>query len=90
MSIGQAMTRIHRGMRDKSLRDRLNGSADTEEVFAILESEGLAFDNSEFDEAYHHLLTQCHEEEEAERLKEFKMWWDLLTAMPASENAGRQ
>jgi len=27
-------------------------------------------------------LTQCREEEQAEELKEFKMWWDLILTMP--------
>jgi len=84
MSIGQARTFILRGMRDRDLRDRLNASAGPEDVLAILEREQLVFTYSEFDDAYHNLLTQCQEEEQAELLKEFKMWWDLIRTMPAS------
>ena len=82
MSIGEARAFIHRGLRDKDLRDRLNASAASADMLAILEREHLVFSCSEFDEAYHHLLTQCQEEEEADLLKEFKLWWDLVRAMP--------
>jgi hypothetical protein len=71
-------------MRDKDLRDRLNASATPADRAAILEHERLVFTYSEFDEAFHNLLTQCQEEEQADQLKEFKMWWDLILAMPAS------
>ena len=90
MSIGEAKTFILRGMRDRDLRNRLNASDGPEDVLAILEREQLVFTYSEFDEAYHNLLTQCQEEEQAEQLKEFKMWWDLIRTMPASGNAGRR
>jgi hypothetical protein len=71
-------------MRDKDLRDRLNASATPADMLAIFEREHLVFSGSEFDEAYHHLLTQCQTEGQAELLKEFKMWWDLVRAMPAA------
>ena len=36
------------------------------------------FSTHHFDEAYHHMLTQCQTKEDADRLQMFKMWWDLL------------
>ncbi len=83
MGIEKAKTFIRRGMRDSDLRNRLNTSAGREDMLAILEREQLVFTYSEFDEAYHNLLVQCQEEEQAEQLKEFKMWWDLIQTMPA-------
>lgn len=83
MSIGEARAFIRRGLQDKDLRDRLNSSAAPADMLAILEREHLVFTYPEFDEAYHNLLTQCQEEEQADLLKEFKMWWDLVRAMPA-------
>ena len=38
----------------------------------------LWFSVSDFDEAFHHRLTQSQAMETAEQLKEFKLWWDLL------------
>jgi hypothetical protein len=36
---------------------------------------------NEFDEACNHRLTQCQQAEEAEQLREFRMWWDLLSQL---------
>ncbi len=76
MSIGEAKAFIRRGMRDTDLRNRLNSSAVPADMLAILEREHLVFTYPEFDEAYNNFLTQCQEEEQADQLKEFKMWWD--------------
>ena len=78
MTIKNALTFIKRGQEDRTLRSRLNGAASVDELSKILTSENLDFSAHDFDEAYHHRLTQCQEEEEAEQLKEFRMWWDLL------------
>ncbi len=79
----QSLPHSHISSRRGYLRDRLNASAGPEDVLAILESEHLVFTYSEFDDAYHNLLVQCQEEEQAEQLKEFKMWWDLIRTIPA-------
>ena len=47
-------------------------------VETVLAEEDLLFSAYDFDEAFHHQLTQCQEMEAAEQLKEFKLWWDLL------------
>ena len=78
MTIKNALTFIKRGQEDRTLRSRLNAAASADELSEILTSEKLEFSAHDFDEAYHHQLTQCQEEEEAEQLKEFRMWWDLL------------
>ena len=78
MTIKNALTFIKRGQEDRTLRSRLNTANSPDELNEILTTEKLIFSAHDFDEAYHHRLTQCQEEEEADQLKEFKMWWDLL------------
>lgn len=79
MTIKNALKFIDLGIRDAGLRDRLNAAnniADRDEVLATL---NLAFSDHDFEEAFHHRLTLCQAHEEADLVKEFKMWWDLLT-----------
>lgn len=78
MTIGNAMTFIRRGMADPALRARLNGASRPGDIQTILTEEKIPFSAHDFDEAYNHQLTLCQEEEEADQLKEFRMWWDLL------------
>ena len=78
MTIGNALNFIERGLEDRALRERLNGAASAAELQSVLDDEKLVFSAHDFDEAYHHRLTQCREAEAADRLKEFKLWWDLL------------
>ncbi len=78
MTIGNALAFIKRSLNDSILRDRLNGASDKEEFDRVLAEEYLNFSSHEFDEAFNHKLTECQEEEEAEQLKELKLWWDLL------------
>jgi hypothetical protein len=79
MTIGNALTFIKRGQEDGALRARLNAANSPHELEAVLSEEKFVFSSHDFDEAYHHRLTECQEEEEADRLKEFKMWWELLS-----------
>ena len=78
MTIGNALSFIKRGQTDSALRKRLNAAGSPDELSEILAAEKLNFSEHDFDEAYHHQLTQCQEEEQADQLREFKMWWDLL------------
>jgi len=78
MTIGNALTFIERGLADSMLRERLNAAAILPEFDDVLAEEKLLFSAHDFDEAFHHRLTQCKELEEAELIKEFKLWWDLL------------
>jgi hypothetical protein len=80
MTIGNALNFIERGLHDSGLRRLLNLASNTDECQKVLAAEKLTFSAHDFDEAYHHRLTQCQEEEEADQLKEFKMWWDLVSA----------
>jgi hypothetical protein len=78
MTIGNALAFIKRGLEDRKLRARLNSATGPQQIQDILIEEKLSFSAHDFDEAYHHQLTLCQEEEQADQLKEFKMWWGLL------------
>ena len=78
MTIGNALTFIKRGLEDSDLRGRLNAATSLLEIDQVLAEEDLLFSAYDFDEAFHHQLTQCQEMEAAEQMKEFKLWWDLL------------
>jgi hypothetical protein len=78
MTIGNALGFIERGLHDTDLRKRLNAAVTAEECERLLGDENLNFLPHDFDEAFRHRLTQCQEAEEADQIKEFKLWWDLL------------
>lgn len=78
MTVRKALGFIERGLLDSELRRRLNAASTAEECKRVLREEALDFSPHDFDEAFHHRLTQCQEAEEADRIKEFRMWWDLL------------
>jgi hypothetical protein len=78
MTIGNALGFIERGLHDTDLRKRLNAAVTAAECDRLLGEEKLVFSAHDFDEAFHHRLTRCQEAEEANQIKEFKMWWDLL------------
>lgn len=90
MTIGNALAFIKRGYEDDALRKRLNSAASMAELEDILVKEKLMFSAHDFDEAYHHSLTLCQEVEEADKLSEFKMWWDLLLHMIGPVSSGKQ
>ena len=78
MTIGNAVAFIKRGMTDSDLRERLYTASSIQARDEILADEDLLFSQQEFDEAYHNRLTLCQQAEEADQLKEFKMWWTIL------------
>ncbi|SHJ06285.1 Nitrogen fixation protein of unknown function [Desulfatibacillum alkenivorans DSM 16219] len=78
MTVANAQKFIKRGLTDSELRARLNRAADPGEIQQILEEEDLGFTPGEFDEAYHHALTECQTNDAANQIKEFEGWWDLL------------
>jgi hypothetical protein len=87
MTIGKAKEFIQRGMQDSALRERLNGASNAEAINTILKQEDLIFSASDFDEAFHNLLTQCQEKEQADQLREYKMWWDLTMSLMHANDA---
>lgn len=88
MSVGQAKKFIQRGLRDSTLREDLNASSNQTALLAVLKREDLVFSAHEFDEAFHNLLVQCQEKEQADQLNEFKTWWNLTVAL--SQHCGAE
>ena len=78
MTIGDALAFIKRSLSDSALRSKLNGAESKSEIEKILADELLSFNSNEFEDAYNHKLTECQEEEDADQLKELKLWWDIL------------
>ena len=78
MTIGNALSFIKRSLKDADLRARLNGAGNKEDLNKILAEEYLSFSDHDLENAYNHTLTQCQETDEAEQIKELKLWWDLL------------
>lgn len=78
MTIANALTFIKRGQKESGLRSALNRAPGAVEFSLILMNEGLKFSFPEFEEAFSMKLVNCQEPEEAEDLRAFKTWWDLL------------
>jgi hypothetical protein len=89
MTIGNALRFIECAFEDRALRDRLNAATSSKERDEVLTGENLLFSAHDFDEAFHHRLTQCQEAEEAEKLRELKMWWDLLSQILEPAGCGQ-
>lgn len=87
MTIAAALNFIDRALVDEGLRARINGADDSEQLEQVMAVESLVFGAHDFDEAYHHRLTQCQQAEAADQLRELKMWWDLLARMLAPVQA---
>lgn len=88
MTIGNALNFIERGLTDRALREHLNSASDMAQCENLLAGENLSFTAHDFDEAFHHRLTQCREEEEADQIREFRLWWDLLNQILRDDKCG--
>jgi hypothetical protein len=77
MSIDSAEKFIMRAMKDRILRDMINEADDAEALSYILKLHSFDFNEFEFDDAYRVVLLKCPNEEAANALKEFKLWWNL-------------
>lgn len=78
MSITSALGFIEQGLKDSAFRGRLNSASIETELNDVLAKEEFIFSKADFNNAFLQRLTRCQETEEAEQLKEFKLWWGLL------------
>lgn len=78
VTIANALTFIKRAQKESDLRSALNRAPSAVEFSLILMNERLKFSSHEFEEAFSMKLVNCQEPEEAEDLRAFKTWWDLL------------
>ncbi|GAB6906312.1 conserved hypothetical protein [Desulfosarcina cetonica] len=90
MTVANALTFIKRGLSEKTLRSRMNAADSVQAIEDILTEEKIHFTADEFDEAFYQRLRQCQEVDEADQMKEFKLWWNLLiqTMAPAACTGG--
>lgn len=72
---------LKRVLLDKELRDRLLAAADGKERALILQQEDFEFTDEEFEDGYRATLVGLQFEADADRLKEFKLMWDMLRRM---------
>lgn len=63
---------------DRAFRDKLTAAASEADRTAILADYGYEFSDAEFEEGYNSTLVGLQFEEDANRLKEFKLMWDML------------
>ena len=78
MTISNALAFINRGLEDSNIREQLNSTSSSEEMNQVLKKENFSFTREDFDTAFYQKLTECQETEDADQVKEFRMWWDLL------------
>ncbi|MBP7901250.1 MAG: Nif11-like leader peptide family natural product precursor [Spirochaetes bacterium] len=80
MSIDSAEKFIMRAMKDRVIREMINEAEDAEAVSYVLKLHSFDFNEYEFDDAYRIVLLKCADEEAANAVKEFKLWWNITTA----------
>ena len=72
---------LKRVLLDTKLRDALMSAANGEERASVLLQEGFEFTDEEFEDGYRATLVGLQFEADADRLKEFKLMWDMLRRM---------
>lgn len=88
MTLAAAQQFIQRAVNDREMVCRINSAANRYEVRQILSELDLCFDQDEFEPAFFNVLTWCRTFEQAEAVKEVKMWWDFLGIyLERSENS---
>jgi hypothetical protein len=78
MTLAAAQQFIQRAINDPDMVSRMNAAPDGTAIRQILEQMNLPFDKEEFDPAYVNMLTWCQTHEQAEAVKEIRVWWDFL------------
>ncbi len=78
MTTAGAQKFIQQTLWDRDLVCQVNGASDREALAPLLVERDMSFNYEEFEESCNHLLTQCQTHEQAETIKEIKLWWDCL------------
>jgi len=63
---------------DKTFRDKLISTSNAADRAEVLAKYGYEFSDTEFEEGYNATLVGLQFEDDANRLKEFKLMWDML------------
>ncbi len=78
MSLNNAQKFINEARNNSDLRTKLNTAPDNTTREEILHELNMVFNYAEFEDAYNNMLGNCQFEEQADDLKNFKLWWDFL------------
>ncbi len=81
MTVQNAKIFIARVQTDRELVKRLNKAEDDAARLAVLEAEQLTFTYAQFMEAYSNLLANSQTIEQADGIKNIRLWWQMLQAM---------
>jgi predicted ribosomally synthesized peptide with nif11-like leader len=73
---------VHRVMNDPELRMKLNKAESREERDAILQEAGFSFTAEEFDEGVRAIDVTLQSTDDATKLNDVKIWWDMLNQSP--------
>jgi hypothetical protein len=78
MTLAAAQTFIQAVVNDPELVTRINLADDIAALQGILSELEMAFSDEEFEQAYFNVLTWCRTFQQAEAVKEIKLWWNGL------------
>ena len=78
MTLAAAQHFIQQSINDPTLVRQINAAADSASVRQILSELEMDFNYEEFEQAYYNVLTWCHTHQQADAVKEIKLWWDCL------------
>lgn len=78
MTLASAQQFIQRAVNDPALVQEINAAPDHEEIEQILTTHQFSFNGEHFEQAYFNVLTWCQTHEQADAVKEVKLWWDCL------------
>lgn len=82
MTIQNAINFIRQGQHDNDLRTELVKADNSQARQEVLDQHDLTFTPEEFEEAYSLTLFKCQEQEDADALMAFRMWWIMLYRSP--------
>ncbi|MCG8549978.1 MAG: Nif11-like leader peptide family natural product precursor [Desulfobacterales bacterium] len=85
MTIQNALNFIRQGQHDNDFRNKLVKAETRQTRQEILNQNDLTFTPEEFEEAYSLTLFKCQEQEDADALMAFRMWWIMLCRSPDAD-----
>ena len=78
MTINNGKLFLKRVAEDKKLRESLESASSQKQISEILSSMDCDFTPEEIETAFNMMHVQCQTEDQAEQIKQLKLWWDLL------------
>lgn len=78
MTLVSAQQFLQRTVNDPALVQKINTAPDRDAIEQILAEHHFSFNDEQIEQAYYNVLTWCQTHEQAETVKEVKLWWDCL------------